>query len=108
MIKISTDPITLEKEDKTRFLLLKQGDNTLRFTVEDINAIIKMSFNEIETYGCVSFPKKTLRRYANGNIFVNCMEDNVSMLLVADTIKEIVEWKVKNAGHIARDRDFKK
>jgi hypothetical protein len=121
---LNLNPVQLSIEQGTRLLLVKQGDNVVKLTREDINGLQKLhdgGFNEIGPKGekllggyiTKLVPKSRCTVDENGSITITCKdewEDNVVFIAnhkKLDDLARIQQFVDKNKGRIAWAREFK-
>jgi len=113
--KIELNPVQLSIEPKTRFLVLKQGDNTVRITRDSVINMKKLREGKIESMAFTSTltPRNRFSVDENGNITVVCKDDwENSVVVIAnhkklDDLQRITEFVDKNRTRIAWEREFK-
>lgn len=109
-VPISNMPINLSIEPISRLVLVRQGNNSIKLTVEQINGLKRLKMCEIETYQSKVKPKNSFKLLKNFNILAKCIETNSIILFDTNERKDIdilANFLENNRGKIARDIDLK-
>ena len=121
---LSLKPVQLSIEPQTRLLSIKQGDNEVKLTREDINGLQKLrngDFNEIGPKGekllggyiTKLVPKSRCTVDENGSITIICKDEWENNVVVIanhkklDDLARIQQYVNKNKSRIAWAKEFK-
>jgi len=121
---LNFNPVQLSIEQGTRLLVIKQGDNEVKLTREDINGLKKLregGFNEIGPKGekllggyiTKLVPKSRCAVDENGSITITCKDEWESNVVVIvnhkklDDFARIQQFVDKNKARIAWAKEFK-
>ena len=113
--KIELEPVRLSIEPQTRLLVIKQGNNEVKFTRDAVIGMKKLKEGQIENgvYTSTLIPRNRVTASENGQISIVCKdewEDNIVVLKKKgkiDDYQRVVDYVDKNKASIAWDRDFR-
>lgn len=113
--KIELQPVQLSIEPKTRFLVVKQGNNTVKLTRDSVIGMKKLREGKMEdnVYTSTLTPRNRFTVAENGSITIVCKddyEDNVVFIAnhkKLDDLQRIQDYVDKNRSRIAWEREFK-
>ncbi len=105
-------PIKTNLEPKSRLVLIQQGSNTIKVTVEQIAALKELREGKAENYRSRMKPHNKFKLMKNFNILGECEETDSIIYFQCneerDDVKTLCDFLENNRGNIARERDFKK
>ena len=109
------NPVQLSIEANTRLLLVKQGDNVVKLTRDDVNGLKKLREGGFESnvYTTQIVPKSRCQVSENGFISIACKDEYESNVVVIanhkklDDLQRILDYVDKNKGKIAWVREFR-
>jgi len=112
LTRINVGDISLSINPHTRTISLKQGDDVIEMTRDQVIGLRKLKNREFETnvYTAQVFPHNTFKLLPSGIVTVDCKEsfNSASLTLNAIACKSIAQFTENNKGRIAWDRDIKR
>lgn len=114
--KVTLEPVAISIEPKTHLLIIKQDNNEVKLTRNQIIGMKKLREGLIESnvYTSVLMPKNRFTKAENGQITVVCKDDWEDNVVVIDKHKKhddferILSFVDKNRAKIAWDKDLKR
>ena len=111
--KISLDQITLGIDPVTRMVTLKQGENVIKMTRDQVNGIKALKegkYPETNMYTSQIIPRNKFRLQPTGAILAECTDEyNAATILINSRgYKGILSYFDSNRGKISWDRDLKR
>ena len=118
---LNLNPVQLSIEQGTRLLLVKQGDNVVKLTRDDVLKLAKLRDGELKdmggktlsSYTTQLIPRSRCTVAENGSITITCKDEWESNVITIvnhkklDDLARIQQFVDKNKGRIAWAREFK-
>ena len=113
--KIDLNPVQLSIEPQTKLLVIKQGDNEVRFTRDGVIGLkrLREGFYKEGVYTSQLIPRNRCTVTENGTITISCKDDwSDNVVVIAnhkklDDLERIQQFVDKNKARIAWEREFK-
>lgn len=108
------NPVQLSIEPKTKLLVLRQNDNEVKLTRNDVNDMKKLrkGLFDLNSFCSSLIPRKRFSMDENGSITISCKdtwEDNTVTLTnhkKLDDLQRVIDFVEGNKPYIAWERDF--
>ena len=118
---LNLNPVQLSIEQGTRLLLVKQGDNVVKLTRDDVLKLAKLRDGELKdmggktlsSYTTQLIPRSRCTVAENGSITITCKDEWESNVITIvnhkklDDLARIQQFVDKNKPRIAWAKDFK-
>ena len=110
--KFSNEQITLGIHPTTRMLSIKQGDNVIHMTRDQVNGLkgLKDGKYETNTYTSWLSPRNQFKLQPTGCILAEYTDEynQATILINSRGFKGILDYVEANKGRIAWDREFRR
>lgn len=114
--KVMLEPVQISIEPISRMLLIKQGENEIRLTRDQVNNMTRLRNHEYESdvFTSTITPRNKFQLADNGNIIATCKNDYSDDTIVIqntkryDDLQRIINYVDRNKPRIAWARDFRR